>query len=114
MTTAKDCHALTSYYEKKFKERYNTSAVVNRNDARWKFDSILKSLSVKEVMALMDFWFETDSVQRHPIVWFFYNYDKLITVRAEQQEDSELRSKLRKESEERARKWRERRANRGE
>lgn len=114
MATAKDCHILTSYYEKKFKEKYHSAAVVNRNDARWKFDAILNGLSVNETKSLIDFWFETDSAQRHPLVWFFYNYDKLIAIKSEQLEDAELRDKLRHDTEERVKKWRERRANRGE
>ncbi len=110
MATAKECHILTTYYEKKFKEKYQTAAVVNRNTAKWGFDSILKGLSPEETKDLIDYWFGVDSVQRHPLQWFFYNYEKLIETRALQAEDSDIRAKQRKETEERVRKWRERRA----
>jgi hypothetical protein len=110
MATAKDCHTLTTYYEKKFKEKYHSAAVVNRNDARWKFDAILKGLSVQETKDLLDYWFSVDSPQRHPIVWFFYNYDKLITAKADQDEDATRRANLRHETAERVKKWRDRRA----
>jgi hypothetical protein len=114
VTTAKDCHALTTYYEKKFKEKYHSAAVVNRNTARWGFDAILKGISPEETKELLDYWFNISSPQRHPLQWFFYNYDKLITAKAEQSEDDALRAKLRHDSEERVRKWRERRAGRSE
>jgi hypothetical protein len=114
MATAQDCHKLTTYYEKKFKEKYQTAAVVNRNTARWGFDSILKGISPEETKELMDYWFSANSAQRHPLQWFFYNYEKLLQAKAEQSEDDALRDKLRHESEERVRKWRERRAHRGE
>jgi len=114
MTTAQDCHKLITYYEKKFKEKYQTAAVVNRNSAKWGFDSILKGISPQEVKDLIDYWFSTDTVQRHPLQWFFYNYEKLIQARADQDEDEVRRRILRHQSEERARKWRERRAARGE
>lgn len=111
MTTAQECHKLTTYYEKKYKEKYHSAAVVNRNTARWGFDSILKGISPEETKELMDYWFGVDSIQRHPLQWFFYNYEKLMESKALQAEDSEIRAKQRKETEERVRKWRERRAN---
>jgi hypothetical protein len=112
MATAKDCHVLISYYEKLYKERYHSAAVVNRNSAKWSFDSILKGMSPEDTKELLDYWFSVDSPQRHPLTWFFYNYDKLIAARAEQDEDAALRARLRHETEERVRKWRERRADR--
>jgi hypothetical protein len=114
MATAKDCHILTSYYEKKFKEKYHTAAVVNRNSAKWGFDAILKGISPEETKELLDYWFSFSSAQRHPLQWFFYNYDKLIVAKAEASDDAELRAKLRHDTEERVRKWRERRARRSE
>ena len=114
MTTAKDCHILISYYEKLYKEKYQVAAVVNRNKARWDFDGILRGMTLEETKKLLDFWFSFESQQRHPLQWFFYNYDKLIQARTEQSEDDLLRRKLRNESEERVKKWRERRAHRNE
>lgn len=111
MVTAKDCHALITYYEKKFKEKYNTAAVVNRNTAKWGFDTILKGMSPQETKELLDYWFSIDTQNRHRIDWFFYNYEKLIDARAAQSEDGILRQHLRSESEDRVRKWRERRGN---
>jgi hypothetical protein len=114
MTTAQDCHKLTTYYEKKYKEKYKTAAVVNRNTARWGFDSILKGISPEETKELLDYWFSADSTQRHPLQWFFYNYDKLIAARSEQSEDDALRDNLRKKTEQRVKEWRERRARNSE
>jgi hypothetical protein len=113
MATAKDCHILTSYYKKKFKERYLEAAVVNDHTARWGFDSMLKGLSPEDIKELLDYWFSVVSPVRHRIDWFFYNYEKLIEARQLQQEDSLFREKLRHDSEERAKKWRERANNRG-
>jgi len=113
MATAKDCHILTSYYEKLYREKYQTAAVVNRNTAKWGFDSILKGISPEETKELLDYWFSNNSAQRHPLQWFFYNYEKLIETRNAQSEDDARRAALRKETEERVRKWRERRGNRG-
>lgn len=114
MTTAQDCHKLITYYDKKFKERYKVAAVVNRNSARWGFDSILKGMSPQETKELIDYWFDTNTKERHPLTWFFYNYEKLMEEKARQSEDDLLRRHLREESKQRAEKWKERRAHRGE
>lgn len=108
MAAAKDCHVLISYFMKKYKEKYKVEPAVNRHSARWGFDSVLMDLSVQDVKGLMDYYFTTDSTKRHSLDWFLYNYEKLIEAMTEQLRDAQRRAKLRKESEERAKEWRER------
>lgn len=108
MATAKDCHVLTSYYVKLYKAKYRSEPVVNRHSARWGFDSILLGISPEETKELIDYYFKTANSKRHAIDWFFYNYDKLIEGRNESLKDIRRRERLRVESEERAKKWRER------
>lgn len=109
MPTAKDCHTLTSYYIKRFKEVHApVEPVVNRHSARWGFDSLLMDMSVQECKDLIDYYLGTSAViTQHKLPWLFSNYDKLLETRTEQQKDSEQRSKLRAESEQRAKEWRE-------
>lgn len=111
--TVQQCHAMTSYYIKRFKEKYGAEPVVNRHSARWGFDSILMGMAPTEVKELIDYYFKTVSMNRHALDWFFYNYDKLIRGKNDLEEDAERRERLRRESEERAREWRERFGNQG-
>lgn len=111
--TVQQCHAMTSYYVKKFKEKYGTEPVVNRHSARWGFDSVLQGMSPQETREVIDYYFDTVSTTRHSLDWFFYHYEKLIRGKNELQEDSERRKRLRAESEERAREWREKFGNQG-
>lgn len=113
MATAKDCHTLTSYYTKLYKERYGVNPVVNRHSARWGFDSLLTDMSMTEAKGLLDFFFKTGNTKRHAIDWFLYNYEKLIEAQIKIKEDSEHRATLRKESEQRAKEWREKHGNDG-
>lgn len=113
MPSAKDCHTLTSYYEKLYKGKYNVAPIVNRNTARWSFDSILQGIALPEVKGLLEYYFTTNSTVKHSLQWFFYNYDKLIEGRQDAASDTERRGRLRQESEERAKKWRERFGNQG-
>lgn len=87
--------------------------VVNRNTARWSWANILEGLEPKEVRALIDYYFTITPVKRHNLDWFFYNYDKLIESSSEIEKDRERRERLRHESEQRAREWRERFGNQG-
>lgn len=108
MATAKDCHVLTSYYVKLYKAKYHSEPVVNRHSARWGFDSILLGMSPQEIKELLEYYLTTASAKRHALEWFFYNYEKLINGRTEVLADRIRRARLRHESEQRAKEWRER------
>lgn len=105
--TAQQCHAMTTYYVKRYKEKYGTEPVVNRHSARWGFDSVLLGMSPEETKELIDYYFKTTSTRRHSLDWFFYHYEKLIDGKNDLQTDIERRERLRRESEQRAREWRE-------
>lgn len=106
--TAAQCHALTSYYEKQYKEKYKQAPNVNRVTARWNFDSILSGgLSPAQVKELLDYYFTTPPVRRHELEWFFYNYDKIIKSFTDAKRDREIREKLMQESKIRAERWRQ-------
>lgn len=106
--TVQQCHTMTSHYVKKYKEKYQTEPVVNRHSARWGWDSVLRGMSPDACKALIDYYFKTNSTNRHSLEWFFYNYQKLIEGRTDLEKDAERRERLRRESEERAKEWRAR------
>ncbi|SRR6266542_3595289 len=106
MATAQQCHAMTTYYFKAYKDVYGREPIVNRNTARWGFDGILKGMPPAEAQRLIDFYLTTASSNKHSLEWFFYNYDKLIISQRETEEDSERRARLRAETKQRAEEWR--------
>lgn len=106
-TPAQRAHALTSYFEKRYKEQYGNSPVVNRYSARWGWDSVLASLSDAEVKEVINYYFDVPRAT-HTLDWFFYNYDKLVVSYRESLEESGRRKKLREESQRRAAEWRAR------
>jgi hypothetical protein len=110
--TAKDCYALTSYFVKRYKEHYGVDPKVNKFAARYGFDAMLQGMKKEEfsqINDLIDYYFTTKSEKAHNLQWFFNNYDKLWEAKTVLEEDKARRARLRKESEERARKWKERR-----
>lgn len=106
--TAAQCHTLTSYYVKLFKERYHREPVVNRHSARWGFEAVLMGMPPEEAKKLLEFYFTTTSQKQHALDWFFYNYDKLIESQTDLDKDRNRREQLRRESEKRAAEWRAR------
>ena len=106
--TPQACHALTTYFVTKYKERYGAEPVVNRHSARWGFDSLLQGMSPEDARALLDFYLTTASSNKHKLDWFFYNYDKIMESLSDVDKDKTSRKKLMEESERRAREWRER------
>jgi len=111
--TAKDCHVCTTYFVKKYKERYGVEPNVNRNTARWSWANVLEGMSPSDVKELIDYYFTTTQAKRHNLEWFFYNYDKLMEGKQESEKDKARREKMRRESEQRAKEWRDRFGNQG-
>lgn len=106
MATAKECHALISYFEKKYKEVYDKPPNVNRYSARWGFDSVLMSMGSTQAKELIDYYFTTPKTRLHDLDWFFYNYEKLVKGMQDSREDAAHRRKLMEESKKRAEQWR--------
>lgn len=106
--TAQQCHALTTYYITAYTDKYQSKPKVNRHSARWGFESMLMDMNSDEVKRLIDFYLETFSSRRHPLDWFFYNYDNLIEEMADKNKDEEDIERLRHETQERVKAWRER------
>ena len=107
MASAKDCHELSSYYVKLYKEKYGYQPNINRVKARWSWDSMYDAMNKKEIKSLLDYYFTTASGTSHSLDWFFYNYDKLIEAKGWVEKDQQNIDRLRNETEERARRWRE-------
>lgn len=103
---AKDCHTLTSYFEKIYNEKYGRSPNVNRYAARWGFDSVLQSMSMTQAKELLDYYLTTPGNRKHDLDWFFYHYHDLVTGMQTSADDSAHRSKLMEESRIRAERWR--------
>lgn len=106
--TAQQCHVMTSYYVKLYKQKYGMDPSFNRHAARWGFESILMDMPKEKAKELIEFYFTTDSARRHDLDWFFYHYHELERSASETEKDRAHRAKVRAESAQRAKEWRER------
>lgn len=103
--TAAECHALTSYYIKKYKETYGKAPVVNRNVSKLQFQNMLMDFTSAELKELIDFFFTTQSGTKHRINDLFYGYDRLVEAWRQHQEDAALQQRLREETKRRTEEW---------
>lgn len=107
MATPKQANELTSYYIKKYEEYYGRTPEVNRVAGRWNWDNILIDLSAKKVKELLDYYFSVPSQYGHDLNNFWYNYHKILAAADISEKDRENRERLMKESEARAKAWKE-------
>lgn len=110
MATPKECHALVTYFSKKYKEKYGIAPKVNRYSARWGFDSILMDMKSDEIMTIVDFYFETFNQSGHSLEWFFYNYDKLASAKEDRDKDAAELAVIRERTRKRTEEWRKKRS----
>lgn len=104
--TAQQCHALTTYYAKAYSEKVGKPAVLNRNKARWSWDSILMDYTPSQACEMVDFYLE--HWPEPNLDWFFYNYEKVDQAIADHNQDEEVRKARRAMTQKRLDEWRER------
>jgi hypothetical protein len=103
--TAAECHALTSYYIKEYKDRYDKAPVVNRNIAKVHFQNMLMDYTSDEIKEMIEFFFTTATTSNHKITDLFYGYDKLIEAMQQHNADVDFRKKLKEETKHRRDEW---------
>jgi hypothetical protein len=104
--TAQQCHALSTYFKDKFEEVVGYAPVINRNKARWQFESILMDYSPTESRHLIDFYLEHWSAPS--LDWFLYNYDKVVEEKQAREKSEAAAEKRRQQTKERLEEWRKR------
>ena len=104
--TAQQCHALTTYFVNEYEAAYGHKPTVNRNKARWGFESILMDFSPVEARQLIDYYIK--HYAKPSLEWFLFNYDKVVDAKNDHEKEETLRAARRRETEKRLEEWRQR------
>lgn len=112
-STVKETSSLTSYYSHLYQNKYNAKPVMNGYKARWGFDTMLGHLSSKDIQELLEYYFNTISLNGHTLEWFFYNYESLMDGLVAQRREQEKQAQVLSETEKRVMEWRKRIENSG-
>lgn len=104
--TAQQCHALTTYFVNAVTEATGKKPIVNRNKARWGFESILMDYSPTEARELIDYYvskYDTPTIDS-----FLFGYEKIAQAKVDKEEESERTQRRREETQRRLDEWRNR------
>jgi hypothetical protein len=94
-------------YVDNYKRLYGSPpANFNRFREKWGFTAMITDLGYARAGEVVDYYFETRHVG-HPVTDLHYEYDRLNIIMKEKAEDEENRARLRRESEQRVKEWRE-------
>lgn len=104
--TPQQCHALTTYFINAYEKRFSKAAVVNRNRARWGFESLLMDYSPVVARDMIDFYI--NHWDDPTLDWFLFNYDKVDVAKTEHDAQELSRAKRRAETAKRLEEWRNR------
>lgn len=105
--TLAQCHALITYYINRHEEVVGTKPTINRNKAKWGFESILMDHSPEESRGIVDYFLDHYEPN---IDWLVWNYEKVVEAREEYTKNQAAVEHRRMETQKRLDAWRERKA----
>jgi hypothetical protein len=91
---AKLAYALVSFYCVLYKEHYKKPAIVNKYREKWAMQDVIDSVGYDRAKILLEYYFKLDK-SKHPIDWFFYNFEKLDIALQQTEEDKSRRELIR-------------------
>jgi hypothetical protein len=90
---AKLAYALVSLYSSLYKGKYGRVPVVNKHREKWAMNDVIDSVGYDRAKVLLEYYFTTNK-NKHPIDWFFYNFEKLDAALNEREKDKVRRLTL--------------------
>jgi len=100
---------LSDHFVAEARRFHGAHYMANRASMSWGFKAMLKDLSVEQIKALITFYFDHYNHGTHDFKGFEYSYDRLMEAMRDRDNEAEHVEKLKRESAERAKEWREKR-----
>jgi hypothetical protein len=99
MSDKKQRYAIINYFKKRAKENNKALGPINIHSQQWAADAMIESYGYDECFDIIDYYYKVTASPDWS--WFAYNSDKLVQSKALEEEDKELRARLRQG----AKKW---------
>lgn len=90
-----------------YTQKYGVKPIINRNDATWVMRTLLEDFAEQELIDIIDFYFAHIDHSSHSFEWFKYNYHTVHQAMLDRQSDMEMVERLQRESELRAKEWKD-------
>lgn len=97
MASNQEPYILLGYYEKFYFEKYNKKPKINKFREKWAMQDVIDSIGFERAKELLEYYFKTNK-PNHPINFFFYNFDKMDSIKREVDRDRVNRVRLREET----------------
>lgn len=104
--TPQQCHALTTHFIGQYTESKGYKPSVNRNKARWGFESLLMDYTPAQARELIDYYIE--HWESPNLDWFMFNYEKVDEAKQDHDKAEAVAEKRRKATAQRLEEWRNR------
>ena len=94
MANEKEPYVLIGLYESLYKEKYNKKPKINKFREKWAMQDVIDSVGFDRTKELLIYYFRTNK-SGHPLNFFFYNFDRIDSLKSEIDKDIENRKLLR-------------------
>ena len=90
-------YAFIQDYIKLYEAKYGSKPAVNKHKEKWAVKSIIEDFGVNEVRRTLEYYFIC-AKDKHPLNWFFNNYETLNQAMNDLERDRKLREERRLET----------------
>lgn len=97
ITAKQQPQVLISLYLELHRNKYGKAPVVNRFKEKWAFQDVIDSVGYERARQLLEYYFET-SVPGHPLMNFYYSFDKMDEALTARDADRSYRLQLMEET----------------
>lgn len=89
--------AMIQHYIKLYENKYKCKPLVNKHKEKWAMKSLIEDFGVDETKRTLDYYFVCNK-DKHPLVWFYNNYETLNASMNALERDKVLREERRLET----------------
>ena len=97
MANEKEPYILIGLYQSLYKEKYNKQPKINKFREKWAMQDVIDSVGFDRAKELLIYYFNLNK-NGHPLSFFFYNFDKMDSLKIEIEKDKEKRRLLLEET----------------
>jgi hypothetical protein len=93
VASEKQPYILITLYQSLYKDKYGRVPTINKFREKWAMQDVIDSVGFDRAKLLLEYYF-TLNKNGHPLQFFFYNFDKMDSIKVESDKDKEKRKLL--------------------
>jgi hypothetical protein len=93
----KEPYILLSLYSNLYEEAYKSKPTINRYKEKWAMQDVIDSIGFDRSKEVLEYYFKTGK-SRHPLNFFYNNFDRIEDMMIQIKEDKINRSRLLQET----------------